>query len=120
MKALFAHMYPVFKERIEKLMSKFDFGELRFVMREFQKCTKQFWNFGKLGIHFLEVPQAIEMTTLIAQVAKLVREDKDTRLEQFQTAKKKMDEEDVDYFEEDIKKVDKIQNRKFSTLFNFI
>jgi hypothetical protein len=35
------------------------------------------------------------------------------RLEQFKTAKKKMDEEDIEYFEEDIRKIDKIENRKF-------
>ena len=29
-------------------------------------------------------------------------------MEQFKTAKKKMDEEDIEYFHEDIKKVDKI------------
>ena len=34
------------------------------------------------------------------------------RLDQFKTAKKKMDEEDIEYFEEDVKKVDKIENRK--------
>ena len=32
------------------------------------------------------------------------------RLEQFKTAKKKMDEEDIEYFEEDVRKIDKIEN----------
>ena len=32
------------------------------------------------------------------------------RLEQFKTAKKNMDEEDIEYFEEDVRKIDKIEN----------
>jgi hypothetical protein len=82
-------------------------------MREFQKCMKQFWNFGKQGEIILPVEEAVAMVELIAKVAKAVREDKETRLEQFKTAKKKMDEEDIEYFEEDIKKVDKIETRKY-------
>lgn len=81
-------------------------------MREFQKCMKQFWNFGKLGEIIVPVDQAKEMVKLISDVAKAVREDKQARLEQFKNAQKKMDEEDKEYFEEDIKKVDKIENRK--------
>jgi len=39
-----------------------------------------------------------------------VREDKQTRLEQFKVAKKKMDDDDIEYFEEDLRKVGKIEN----------
>jgi hypothetical protein len=34
MKALFAHIYPAFKARIEDRLKKSDFNELRFLMRE--------------------------------------------------------------------------------------
>jgi hypothetical protein len=112
MRALFNHLYPCFKARIEKMSSKFDFSELRFLMRELQKCVKQFWNFGKQGEIFLPVPQAQELAKLVGDLAKLVREDRAERLEQFKTAKKKMDEEDIEYFEEDIRKVDKIEGCK--------
>ena len=47
----------------------------------------------------------------MAQLVKAVREDKATRLEQFKTAKKKMDEEDIEYFEDDLRKVDKIEHQ---------
>ena len=52
------------------------------------------------------------MVKLIGTIAKEVREDKQVRLEQFKTAKSKMDEEDIEYFEEDLIKVDKIENSK--------
>ena len=85
-------------------------------MREFQKCMKQFWNFGKRNEEFLTMEQVAELFKLLNEVFKAVKEDKETRLEQFKTAKKKMDEEDVDFFHEDLKKVDKIQNCKISYL----
>jgi hypothetical protein len=50
------------------------------------------------------------LARLVGKVAKEVREDRQVRLEQFKTAKKKMDEEDIEYFEEDVRKVDKIEN----------
>lgn len=81
MKALFNHIYPAFKARIENRMEKYDFGELRFLMRELQKCVKQFWNFGKQGEHFLSVTDAQEFVAFIGKVAKHVREDRQTRLD---------------------------------------
>ena len=87
-------------------------------MRELQKCIKLFWNFGKQGEIFLPVEQACGLVKLIGDIAKLVREDREARLEQFKAAKKKMDEEDIEYFEEDIKKVDKIENCKGTVVTN--
>jgi hypothetical protein len=113
MRILFNHLYPSLKSRIEKCLSKFDFGELRFLTKELQRCVKQFWNFGTLGEIFLSVEDAQGLVKLIGEVAKEVREDREVRLEQFKTAKKKMDEEDIEYFEEDVRKVDKIENRKY-------
>lgn len=87
-------------------------SELRYLIRELQKQVKQFWSFGKQGQIFLPLDQANELVRLVGEVVKEVREDKQVRLEQFKTAKKKMDEEDIEYFEEDLRKVDKIENRK--------
>lgn len=39
-----------------------------------------------------------------------MREDKQERLEEFKKASKKMDEEDIAFFEEDLEKVDKIED----------
>lgn len=87
-------------------------------MKELQRCVKQFWNFGTLGEIFLSVEDAQGLVKLIGEVAKEVREDREVRLEQFKTAKKKMDEEDIEYFEEDVRKVDKIENRKIFSTYN--
>lgn len=58
---------------------------------------------------------ACELVTMLGAILKLIREDKETRIEQFKTAKKKMDEEDIDYFYEDLKKVDKIEGYVMET-----
>ena len=113
MTALFNHIYPTLKARIENRLEKLDFSELRFLTKELQRCIKQFWNVGLTpGQVFLPVEDAQNLVKLISEVAKEVREDREIRLEQFKAAKKKMDEEDIEYFYEDIKKVDKIENRK--------
>ncbi len=82
-------------------------------MRELKKCIKLFWNFGN-DTHkqtiFASVEEAADLVRLIGAIAKEVREDKQVRLEQFKTARKKMDEEDVEYFEQDLLKVDRIEN----------
>ncbi len=58
----------------------------------------------------MPIDEAQGLVKLISEVAKEVREDREIRLEQFKAAKKKMDEEDIEYFYEDVKKVDKIEN----------
>ena len=110
MKALFNALYPTVKARLENRLSKLDFGELRFLLKEFKKCCEQFWSFGKQGEIFLPVEQANELAKLISEIAKEVRDDKVIRMDQFQKAKKKMDEEDIEYFHEDIRKVGKLEN----------
>lgn len=98
MKALFNALYPTVKARLENRLSKLDFGELRFLLKEFKKCCEQFWNFGKHGDIFLSIEQANELVKLLSEIAKEVRDDKVIRMEQFQKAKKKMDDEDIEYF----------------------
>lgn len=55
MKALFNYIYPYFKARIEKVVKKYDFNELRYILKEFQKCIKQFANFQLTKEHFLPI-----------------------------------------------------------------
>ena len=81
MKALFNHIYPAIKVRIENRMDKLDFGDLKFVMKEFSKCLLQFWNFGKLGEIILPLEETVQLVELLAKVAKVVKEDREIRLE---------------------------------------
>jgi hypothetical protein len=73
---------------------------------------KQFWTFGKTHQPFMPLEQVLDLIELLGKILKLIKEDKHTRLEQFKSAKKKMDEEDIEYFHEDIRKIDKIENCK--------
>lgn len=68
----------------------------------------------------MSLEDAALLFKLLGEVTKSVKEDKTARLEQFKSAMKKMDEEDIDYFREDLKKVDKIINCKNETLFNIL
>jgi len=40
MKALFNALYPTVKARLENRLSKLDFAELRFLLKEFKKCCE--------------------------------------------------------------------------------
>ena len=55
-----------------------------------------------------------ELIALLGRVIKIVREDKQERLKQTQSAnvKRKIDEEDLEYLKDDIRKIDKIENCK--------
>jgi hypothetical protein len=111
MRALFNHVYPSFKESIEKYLKRLEFGELRYLMRELKKCVNQFETFARSGEPiFTGLAACEDAVRLIGEVAKEVREDRTERFKQFATAKKKMDEEDIEYFKEDVRKVDKIDN----------
>lgn len=79
-------------------------------MREFKKCINQFENFSQSGEVFMDLAEMNDLIRLLGEVIKDVREDRAERFKQFTAAKKKMDEEDIEYFNEDVKKVDKIEN----------
>lgn len=82
MVTLFNHLYPAFKARIENRLDKLDFSELRFLMKELQRCVKLFWNLGVTsGQIFLPIEDAQGLVKLISEVAKEVREDREIRLE---------------------------------------
>ena len=49
-----------------------------------------------------------EMLDLLGKVVATVQEDKKERLSQFESKKKKMTEEDVEEFFEDVERIDKI------------
>ncbi|TNV74745.1 hypothetical protein FGO68_gene4951 [Halteria grandinella] len=110
MKALFNHVYPTWKASIDKYLKRCDFSELKYIMSEFKKCVNQFENFAQTGEVFMDLQEMNDLIRLLGEVVKDVREDRTERFKQFATAKKKMDEEDIEYFHEDIKKVDKIEN----------
>lgn len=49
-------------------------------MKELKDCFKQFWNFGKTGAIFLDLPEINELIKLLGNIVKVIREDKVDRL----------------------------------------
>jgi hypothetical protein len=52
------------------------------------------------------------MVKLFGEILQTVRKDTQERLVQAKSAKKKMDEDDLEYFEEDLRKVHKVEHCK--------
>lgn len=73
---------------------------------------KPFWNFEKTQEIFLPLDQINLMVKLFGDILTALRNDTQTRLEKAKSLKKKMDEDDLEYFENDLKKVHKVQHCK--------
>lgn len=88
-------------------------NDLRYIVKELKECFKQFWNFGKTNAIIFELPEINELVRVLGVLVKLVRDDKADRLKQISDPKvrKKMDEEDLEYLNEDIKKIAKLLDR---------
>lgn len=77
-------------------------------MKAFQGILKQFWN----QPNFLPEGHASAVIDFLAVLVKNCKEDTAERLAAFPKAKAKMDQEDIEYFKEDLEKIDKISRRK--------
>lgn len=74
------------------------------------KCIKQFEVFHLQNQSFMSDQHGQELVQFLKKVVTTVQKDKEARLEQFETAKKKMNEEDIEYFYEDLEKMDRCWN----------
>jgi hypothetical protein len=74
MKAVLEFFYPKWKEIVEKKLEKFDFSEIKLLVKEFKLCIKLFWNFGKMGDKiFTNIDTAKGLVDLIGRLVKTVR-----------------------------------------------
>lgn len=74
------------------------------------KCVKQFEVFQLHNESFMTEQHGQELVVFLKKVITTVQKDKEARLEQFESAKKKMSEEDIEYFYEDLDKMDRCWN----------
>ena len=73
-------------------------------MQETARCFNHFYNYKGA---FLTEEMTVNLVGLMGKVLEQVTIDKEQRIAQFQTYKKKMTEEEVEEFEENVQKIDK-------------
>lgn len=99
---------PGFASALKVYLERLDFTTVKWLSLELSRCVKHFYNFK--GQPWLSEQYTIEMLDWMSKVVETVQLDKAERLSQFEGAKRKMTEEDVEEFYEDIERIDKVLN----------
>lgn len=90
---------------INAKLQKEDFRSVKWLVKELQRC------FNAVSVTktpFLTELESSQLLDLCVTVLNTFQLDKQTRLDQFETQKKKLDEEDIEAFEEQLAKADRV------------
>lgn len=82
-----------------------DFRSVKWLTKELQRCIKVLTNVKE---PFLQVQETEHLLDLCVKVITTFDLEKKTKLDQFEQQKKKMDEEDIEAFNEQIENDDKV------------
>lgn len=105
-RALFIMTYTRLMEELEKRKTRNEYDQINGILKEIFKMLKQFHHFKKENKTVFSVVDATTLVTRLSEIVKSIVEDKATRMKQIK-AMKGIDEEDMEYFWEDVQKVDK-------------
>ena len=106
-RALFIMTYVRLIEELDKRTKRQEFDQINSILKELFKMLKNFYHFKKLNLTVFTVDDATTLIKRLADIIKLIQEDKKTRMKQIKAMGASVDEEDLEYFEEDLEKVDK-------------
>jgi len=68
---------------------------------------KLFYGFKAKGLTVFTVEDASTFINILSELLNMIKQDKATRMKSIAAMKKNIDEEDMEYFYEDLEKVDK-------------
>jgi hypothetical protein len=107
-RALFIMTYAKLMEELERRRVREEFDQINSILKEIAKMTRVFDEFPtkEVGTIF-NVNDATTLVTRMGQIAKMIDDDKKTRMEKIKKMAAHVDEEDMAFFEEDLEKVDK-------------
>ena len=106
-KALFIMTYVRLVEEMEKRKTRSEFDQMNSILKEIYKMTECFKCFKAKGLMVFNVEDATNLVNRLVTVINKIKSDKATRCEQIKKMAKNVDEEDMEYFKEDLEKVDK-------------
>ena len=106
--ALFIMTYARLMEELAKRKDRKEFDQVNGILKEIHKMLKCFTHLTDKGLPiFKSVEDAQTCITRMAECVKLIQADKAGRLAKMKVLAKQVDEEDMEYFMEDLEKVDK-------------
>ena len=106
-KALFIMAYAKQMEELEKRKGRSEFDQCNSILKEIYKQLKQFFHFKTKGMTVFTEQDAHTLIDRLVEVVSLIKADKNTRMQKVQKMAKQIDEEDMEYFMEDLEKIDK-------------
>jgi hypothetical protein len=108
-KALYIMTYVKLVEELEKRKARKEFDMINAILKELFKQLKLFYGFKAKGLTVYTQEDAITFINNLSSTHKMIKDDKEERIKKIKVmAKGKVvDEEDLEYFEEDLEKVDK-------------
>ena len=106
-RALFIMSYMVLMEELDFYVPKNNFDAINKVLKEIHKHLRCLKHLKEKNLTIFTNDDAATLMTRLAEVCKLITEDKDTRKAKIGELAKKLDEEELEYFEEDLESVDK-------------
>ena len=108
MKALIMLYLPGFATALKKFLERLDFTTIKWLTLELSRCVKHFYNFK--GQQWISQDYMVQLLDLLSKIVETVQMDKAERLSQYETAKRKMTEEDEEEFWEDVERIDRVHN----------
>lgn len=106
-RALFIMAYVKMMEELDKRRVRMEFDQVNGILKEIAKMLRLFEEFPKdVGTVFTPT-DAGTLLTRLREIADLIKTDKETRRKQMAKLAANVDEEDMEFFEEDLAKVDK-------------
>lgn len=106
-RALFIMTYVRLVEELDKRQKRQEFDQINGILKELYKMLQNFYHFKKLNLTVFNVEDATTLIKRLAEIVNLIKEDKKTRVKQIKAMGAAVDEEDLEYFAEDLEKVDK-------------
>lgn len=106
-KALFIMSYIKLNEELDFYLPKEDFDSINPLLKEIHKHMRCLHHLKEKNIQIFSEQDAKTCVDRMKAVINLVNEDKKERVEKVKSVKNQLDEEDMEYFMEDLERVDK-------------
>ena len=99
--------YIKMMEELEARRSKEDYETMNALLKEINKQMHVFSHFKKKGMTLFEEKDAKELVDRVKQILEMIKNDKVDRKKKVAQLSKHMDEEDLEFFMENLEAVDK-------------
>jgi len=92
---------------LEKRKTRMEFEQINSILKELYKWMSCFVHFKEKGLFLFVQEDAAKLIQRLKEVGDLIKKDKEDRTKKVEILKTKMDEEDLEFFSENLAEIDK-------------